>query len=117
MRHANATFERPATSRATFDITEDGTLYISADNHGYAAGYLDPEVGSTCILRILPGTRSFDPDYEVRLPDVLDGRDGRELVYWRDNRAFVSVKHDDELTTQFADDPQGSATSPPDTGG
>ncbi|MEM9461061.1 MAG: hypothetical protein AAGF11_43255 [Myxococcota bacterium] len=99
------TDSRCTGTRARFQATEDGTLYLLADNHGYAASFVDDPAGPTCVLRIEPGQTQFDPSYQLSLPEVLGGRDARALVYWKDGLAYVSVKHDEDLTFEFWDDP------------
>ena len=96
---------RCAGTRGALQPSESGAIYLLGDNYGYAAAFTEQPAGATCILRILPGELAFDPDYQLVLPELLDGRDASSLVYWKDGRAFVSVKYDEELEFEFWDDP------------
>ncbi|MEM6294769.1 MAG: hypothetical protein AAGA54_26075 [Myxococcota bacterium] len=97
--------ERCVGTAAAFWADDDDTLYLGADNHGYAAAFTETGAPSTCVLRIRAGATAFDPEYRLVLPALLDGAEARAFTVWRDGFAYVSARDDALVTTDFWDDP------------
>jgi len=60
-------------------VTGDGIAYVLADGRSYLAQVYATARMETpptnCVLRILPGETSFDPDFHVEVPSFAGGRD------------------------------------------
>ncbi|MEM7435795.1 MAG: hypothetical protein AAF436_11630 [Myxococcota bacterium] len=98
-------------TRSGISLAEDGTIYIPADNYG-ATQSLGPDAPPTCILRVLPGQTTFDPDWQIDLPDLLGGRQGSSMLYVGDGRAYISAIYEDQITITLEDDPVGYFSQP-----
>jgi len=53
-------------------LAEDGTVYVVGDNY-LVYGWSDDTLPPTCVLRILPGERRFDPDFQLDLEAIVGG--------------------------------------------
>lgn len=93
----------------TVHIVEDesGTLFFGSGTLGavlhalqFPEGYPEP-----CILRILPGEQTFDPDFQVSIPSLVEDRSAGRLVLGKNGDAFVQALHEELL-----DEPLGPDT-------
>lgn len=64
----------PMSALPHLGVTDDGTFYVLGDagwsawNHG-----AEPDVPEACVLRVLPGARGFDSEFQVGLDNVIEG--------------------------------------------
>jgi len=77
-------------------LGDDGTIYVMGDNYLFLH-WFDDELPPTCVLRIPPGERSFDPDWSLDL-EAITGHPTTGLVH-----------HDGALYTQAMDASLGQA--------
>ncbi len=81
---------------------QSGTLYFGS---GAMAAVLyalqrPADYPAPCMLRILPGERRFDPDFQINISDLVEGRSAGRLVAGKDGRAYVLALHEEYLDAE-----------------
>lgn len=84
---------------------QSGTLYFAS---GAVAAVLyalqrPADYPAPCMLRILPGERRFDPDFQINIPDLVEGRSAGRLVAGKDGHAYVLALHEEYLDAELGE--------------
>jgi hypothetical protein len=83
-------------------ILDDGSVYVLADGRSYLAQVYaaaqKQEPPKNCILRMLPGQTSFDPDFHVEIPSLTGGKDAASALWHTGvGVGFAKMYHADKL--------------------
>lgn len=86
---------------------KDGTLYFASDAFSASLHALrrPADYPAPCVLRIAPGEQTFDQDFFLPIPDLVEGRAAGRLVVGEGDRAYVLALHEELL-----DEPLGPDT-------
>jgi hypothetical protein len=77
----------------------DGTIYFSSGVHGASVFRTEgtAQGPEPCLLRVLPGERRFDPDFERALDTLTGDRPTGDLVPAGDGAGLLRVFHESEV--------------------
>jgi hypothetical protein len=87
-------------------LDASGTIYAGTGAVGAVLHALDRPAGypAPCLLRILPGTRTFDASFHVSIASLVGGRSAGRLVAGRNGQAFVLALDEAQLDFQIGAD-------------
>lgn len=86
-------------------MDSSGTLYAGTGALGAVLYALDRPAGypAPCLLRILPGTTTFDAGFHLAIPDLIGGRAGGRLVAGPAGRAYLLAFHDEMIDFELTE--------------
>lgn len=90
---------------------EDGTIYFS--NWIWpVAGTLLNGAPKSCVLRVLPGSDRFDPDWSLSFDALSGGHEGAMFTYLGDGQGLVSIFDETGIPVDDQTDPWAFAGTP-----
>jgi hypothetical protein len=104
--------ERCVGGRTEPVLGEDGTIYVLGDNYIHVARLKDPTIPASCMLRILPGQRVFDPGWQFTMSEATGGREASGLIHGGGDVFYTTVLYPEQLGQSFEENPLGFFEQP-----